>query len=251
MTATLFVIPASHPSAAARLMLERKGIEYRRIALLPVIHRGVLKAAGFGGVTVPALRLDGQRLQGSRTISRALDALQPEPPLFPRDRDAREAVERAEALGDEVYQPAGRRIAWAALRRDHSTIGTFLEGARLGIPTGLAARTSPPIVALASRLNRATDDAVRLDLERLPGWLERIEEWIGEGVLGGEEPNAADYQIATCTRLLMCQDDLRPVLEARPAGRHALEIVGDFPGRVPPVFPAGWLAPLERAPSPA
>ena len=107
MSAKLFVIPSSHPSMAARLMLERKGIEYRRIDLLPVIHRAVLKAAGFDGVTVPALRIDGQRLQGSRTIARALDALRPQPPLYPRDPEARKAVEQAEAWGTRSTSPPG------------------------------------------------------------------------------------------------------------------------------------------------
>jgi hypothetical protein len=31
MRATLFAVPASHPSLAAQLMLEHKGIDYRRV----------------------------------------------------------------------------------------------------------------------------------------------------------------------------------------------------------------------------
>jgi hypothetical protein len=37
--ATLYVIPGSHPSMTARLMLERKGIDYRRVDLMPVIAK--------------------------------------------------------------------------------------------------------------------------------------------------------------------------------------------------------------------
>jgi glutathione S-transferase len=239
--ATLFVVPASHPSWAARLMLERKGIEYRRMDLVPAVSRVILRAVGFPGVTVPALRIDGQRLQGSRTISRALDAMRPEPPLFPREPERREAVERAEAWGDEVLQPAARRLAWTALKRDRSSIRTFMEGSRLGIPTGLAARTSAPIVALSARLHRASEDSTRGDLAALPGWLEQVDGWISDGLLGSGEPNAADYQVATSLRLLMCLDDLRSAIEGRPCGRLALELVPEFPGRVPPVFPAEWL----------
>jgi glutathione S-transferase len=246
MGATIFVIPGSHPSMAGRLMLERKGIDYKRVDLLPVIHRGALKAMGFPGMTVPAVRLDGQRLQGTRTISRALDALEPEPRLFPRDPKAREAVEQAEAWGDEVYQPAARRLAWSALKRDRSTIGTLLEGARLGIPNSVAVATAGPVVAAAAYFNRATDDAARLDLARLPGWVDRVDGWIDDGTLGADQPNAADYQIAATTRLLMCLDDLRPALEARPVGGHAVQVAPEFPGRVPGVFPADWLAPLGR-----
>ena len=96
---------------------------------------------------MPALRLDGTRLQGTRTISRALDALVPSPPLFPSDPERRRAVEEAEAWGDEVFQPVPRRIVWNALKHDRSDLATYLEGAKTGIPVGVAARLAPPVAA--------------------------------------------------------------------------------------------------------
>jgi glutathione S-transferase len=60
-------------------------------------------------------------------------------------------------------------------------------------------------------------------------------------VIGGERPNAADFQIAPSVRLMLCFDQLRPWIEERPAGRHARSLVPDFPGRIGPVFPAQWL----------
>ncbi|HWN81031.1 MAG TPA: glutathione S-transferase N-terminal domain-containing protein, partial [Candidatus Udaeobacter sp.] len=66
MDARLYVIPASHPSVAAELMLQHKGVSYKRTDLLPVISKLVLRAVGFPGITVPALKIDGQRIQGSR-----------------------------------------------------------------------------------------------------------------------------------------------------------------------------------------
>ena len=39
--------PGSHPSIAARLMLEHKGIAYKRTDLLPVISKVALRALGF------------------------------------------------------------------------------------------------------------------------------------------------------------------------------------------------------------
>jgi glutathione S-transferase len=241
MRATLYAVPGSHPSLAAQLMLERKGIEVRRIDLVAAVHRGVVRAAGFPGITVPAVRLDGSRIQGTGTIARALDALVPEPPLLPSDPVARAKVERVEGWADEVYQSAARRLAWATIKRDRSSVGSFLEGARLGIPTSVAARTATPVIFLSARLNRASDEAVRRDLAALPGWLDRIDGWLAEGVLGGSDPNVADYQVATSTRLLLAMDDLRPRIEDRPAGRHAVGLVPSFPGRVSSVLPADWL----------
>ena len=247
MSARLFVVPGSHPSLAARLRLERKGIDYRRVDLIPMVGKPILRGLGFPRATVPALRLDGRRVQGSREIARALEELQPIPPLFPADVDRRRAVEDAERWGDEVLQPPPRRLVWWALRRDSSPLASFAEGARLGIPLGVALKTSPPIIWAASHYNGASDEAVRADLAALPGLLDRVDSWIAEGVLGGEEPNAADYQIATSLRLPMTMDDLRPALERRPAGGLAQRIAPSFPGRVPPVFPREWLGALDAA----
>jgi glutathione S-transferase len=241
MKAVLIGVPASHPTVAAELMLERKGIEVDRFDLVPGLHRFVLRRA-FPGGTVPAVVLDGQRLQGTRTISRALDALVPEPALFPDEPERREGVERAELWGDLVLQAVVRRLAWAALKRDRSTIGTFLESARLGLPTGLAVATAAPVIALSAQLNRAGDRSARRDLKALPRLLDRIDELIASGVLGSDGAGtAADFQIASSVRLLLTFDDLRPAIEQRPAGAHALRVVPRFDGRIPPAFPADWL----------
>jgi glutathione S-transferase len=250
--AKIYVIPGSHPSLAGRLMLEHKGIEYRRVDLVSALHKPLLKAMRFPGNTVPAIKLDGRRIQGTREISRTLDEIQPEPPLFPADPDRRRAVEEAERWGDEVLQSVPRRLTWWSLRRDMSTIRTFLEGARLGVPVGLAARTAGPIAWMSARFNKANDESVRADLAALPRMLDQVDAYIAEGVIGGQELNAADYQIATSVRLLMCLEDVAPFIERRPAGELARRVAPEFPGRVPPVAPPAWLEPLRAAaPSPA
>jgi glutathione S-transferase len=248
VAATLYAIPASHPSVTAALMLERKGIPYKRHDLVPVISKGVLRAARFPGVTVPALKLDGRRIQGSPEIAREFDRVQPEPPLFPADPSERAAVEEVEAWGD-VFQEKPRRLIWWALNRNRPQMASYSEGARLGIPVGLAVKTGGPIVALSARFNGSTDENVRDDLASLSADLDQIDRWSSDGVIGGEDPNAADLQLAPSVGLLMTFDDLRPAIESRPAGQLASRLVPGFPGRMPPAFPDEWLQPLraERA----
>ena len=248
--ATLYAIPGSHPAMAARRMLELKGIPYRRIDLMPVISRGVLRAMRFPSNTVPSLSIEGHKLTGSRAIARDLDAIRPEPPLYPSDPERRVAVEDAERWGEEVLQPAVRRILWNALKRDRAPLASYAEGARLGIPVSLAVRTAAPIVAAASRMHSADDEAVRRDLASLPGWLKRIDDWIAEGVLDADPPSAADLQIGASLRLAMSLDDLRPEIAARPAGELALRAIPAFPGRAPPVLPVSWLQPVRDAAEP-
>jgi glutathione S-transferase len=242
--AKLYVIPASHPSRSAMLMLERKGIPYKRVDLIPVISKGILRALRFPGVTVPALNLNRNCIQGSREIARELDRVQPEPALFPADHEQRGKVEEAEAWGDE-FQQKPRRLSWWALKRNREPLASYSEGARLGIPVGLAVKTGGPIVALSARFNGSTDESVSADLALLRADLDRIDAWIAGGVIGGPEPNAADFQLAPSVALLMTFDDLRPFVESRPCGELAKRIDPDFPGRMPPVFPAEWMTGLR------
>lgn len=241
MSSRLFVIPGSHPATTAALMLDFKGIPYKRTDLIPVVSKGVLRAAGFPRVTVPALRIDGERIQGSREISRALDRIQPDPPLFPADPDARAAVEDAERFGDEELQHPIRQLLWWGFKHDKDNLRAYSEGAHLGIPVGLAVKTGGPLVALSARFNEASDDNARAALIALPDLLDRVDAYIADGTIGGSEPNAADFQIATSIGLALTLDDLKPMIEPRPAAALAYRYVPDYPGHTSPILPPAWL----------
>lgn len=235
----LYVIPASHPSMTAELMLKRKGLPYERRDLVTAMHIPVMKAMRFPGRTVPALNADGRKVQGTRQISRFLDELKPEPALFPADRRA--DVEEAERWGDETLQSVPRRLAWFALGRDRSDLEGFMQGYKIGLPISLAVATAGPIIWAEKKVNRVTDDAVRADLERLPGMLDHVDKLIADGVIGTDEPNAADYQIATSIRLLMAFEQLRPLIDGRPMAGWAERIAPDPGGKIPAALPAEWI----------
>ena len=193
---------------------------------------------------MPAIKIDGRRIQGSREIARELERIKPDPPLFPADTDLRTAVAEAERFGDEELQHPIRQILLRSWRKNTSPLGSYLEGARIGIPHGLAAKTAGPFIALDGRANGASEENVRRDISILAGLVARVDDWIAEGVLGGEQLNAADFQVAPSLRLAMSLEDLRPAIENRPAGELALRVVPDYPGRTPRVLPADWLEPL-------
>jgi glutathione S-transferase len=243
--ARLFVIPASHPSITTALMLDHKGIDYKRTDLLPVISKGALRGLGFPRNTVPAIKIDGRRVQGSREIARELERLRPEPALFPTDPEKRAAVEEAERFGDEELQHPIRQILWWSIKRDKAPLRSYSEGAKLGVPLSLAMKTAAPVVALSARFNEAGDEQVRRDLTELPALLQKVDDWIAAGVLNGERLNAADFQIAPSIGLAMTLDDLRPAIEDRPAGALAKRVVPDYPGKTPPILPPAWLQQLR------
>ncbi len=244
MNVRLYSMPGSHAAMTGQLLFDYKGVSYKRTDLLPVVSWVVLKALRFPDRTVPAAMIDGERVQGTRAIARELDRRQPEPPLFPGDPERRRAVEEAERFGDEELQQRVREIFLWCARKDRSGLVGYLEGGKIGMPHGLAARTAGPFIALDARARGATDDNVRQAISALPGMLQRIDDWIEEGVLGGDPPNAADLQIAPSLRLAMSLDDLRPGIEGRPAAGLATRIVQHFPGRTPAVLPPEWLEPI-------
>jgi glutathione S-transferase len=238
VAAKLYWFSISHPAQAARLMLERKEIDYSTVDLMPGIHPLLLRLAGFRGTTVPALRFDGRRIQGSCAISRALDELKPERSLFPSDR--RQAVEEAEAWGERELQPIPRRIfRWWLSSNSEARVWMSREMLHLPAPRLMAA-TNAPIVRALARKSRAYDDNVRADVESLPTKLDRVDELIAAGTIGGEEPNAADYQIGTSVRALMVFEDLRPLIEARKAAELAQRILPEFARPMPSLLPEEW-----------
>ena len=246
----LYGLPGSHPTMAVAAMLERKGIDYRRIDLVPFLARAIVRRGmGLPQNTVPVLAVGGRRIQGSLEIARELDRLRPDPPLFPADPGRRRAVEEAERWGEEELQHPVRQISLWTMRASRAPIRSYMGRSVMGVPAALAALLAPPFIDRGVRVNEATDEAVRANLAALDSMLHRVEEWIAAGVLDGEELNAADFQIGASVRLLLTFQDLRPLIEDRPACRLARRAVPVYRGDAPPVFPPAWLEPL-RSPSP-
>ena len=57
-------------------------------------------------------------------------------------------------------------------------------------------------------------------------------------MLGGEQPNAADFQIGGSLALLMSFEDVRERIESRPAAGLVQRLFSWYPGHVQPVVPA-------------
>ena len=243
MAVRLYTVPASHPSAAVERALQLKGADYERVELITSLHKPIQRAR-FGGWSVPsAIFEDGTKVLGSRNIMRALEERYPEPPLYPADGEARAGMLRAEQWGEEVLQPLARRLTWAALKRAPQAMRSYLEGAELPLPKGMAMLGAPMVLRAAVRMNGASDENVRADLMHLDSHLERADDWISDGVFGGEQANAADLQIGASIRLMQTLGDLAPRLDARPVGELARRWFPEYPGFTPALsLPPPWLA---------
>ena len=235
----LYVIPGSHACRSAILMLEHKRIPYRRVDIPTLLHPAAVRIRGFdaGGQTrvvgtrrtlplrlgdllgtVPALAADGERISTNHGIARFLDDRHPEPPLFPADADRRRAVEGAEAWANETLQMAARQIALAHAVSDPAGSSRSIGDGRMGYllyrERLLRRLIIPQIGRAIFAVGRGTDREL---LAELPPMLDRIDAWIADGVLGGEQLNAADFMVAPSLALMLYRPDTLPMFEGRPA----------------------------------
>jgi glutathione S-transferase len=144
-------------------------------------------------------------------------------------------------------QSVARRLALAGVAGDRSHLTEFLEGYRLGVPTRVAAATAGPAIWLERKIHKADPEACRADVARVPALIDHVDALIASDVIGGEDLNAGDFQIAPSVRLLMALDQLRPLIDGRPAAELALRVVPEFRGRIPAGLPAEWVAATQLA----
>lgn len=233
MPATLYVVHGSHPCETVKRALELKGVAYKIVELPPAMHAAVMRVL-FGKRTVPGIKLEtGEKLSGSRVILRRLDQLVPEPALLPAEGAARERVLEAEAWGEEVLQAATRRILWPTLLANADDAPSFSEGAKMPLPAPVLKAAIPLVARIELKLNATSDDARAADLQSLPAWLDKLDGWIADGTLDGEQVNAADLQIAPSLKLLMAMEDLRAIIGPRPCGQWADRLFPENVGHLP------------------
>lgn len=244
----LYVFGDSYPCEAVLAAARHKGLAYDRVEVPPVLHAFVMRAK-FGERTVPGAVIGGRKVHGSSAILRALDEVEPSPPLFPADPERRAPVEAAEAWGAGPFQDVGRRLIWWHFRGRPDQMRRWAardehRGARL--TKQILAR---PMARIAATANRATAARVRADLAALPGHLDHVDGLIADGVIGDPEaPNAADFQILSSVAAWNVLEILRPLLAGRTSVERALALFpqfGDGEAVAGGVVPDAWLAPLR------
>jgi glutathione S-transferase len=213
LTATLYGIPGSHAVRTGELILEHKGIDFRRVNFPPGPHRVLVRVMGFKGDRVPAVKFeDGRRAQGTRELPRVLDELVPEPRLVPDDPRALEA----ERWADHVLQQWARRMVASAGAHDPDALaGRGAEG-RLGVL--LMGHDVPRRVVARAVLMvfRANKEQLRQDRERTGEILDQVDAWIADGVLNGDELRSPDLAVASSLALVEYIVALQPELRRRP-----------------------------------
>jgi glutathione S-transferase len=228
---------ASHPCQAVQAALKLKGLEYERDDVVPGTRLDELEGYyGKGNTTLPGMLIGDEPVHRSVAIMRRLEQLSPEPPLYPAERA--DAVRAAEEWGDGELQDLGRRLPWGVLRFRPQALG-LLSGAGELDPAGIDAALD--YTYRAWRYHRISAARLAEDIANLPALLDHADGFVAAGVIGAEEPTAADFQIGATIRVLSQVGDLEPLLRGRPvlgvADRwfrppHGVVPAGSFPASV-------------------
>ncbi|MGE0045232.1 MAG: glutathione S-transferase family protein [Hyphomonadaceae bacterium] len=148
----------SHYNEKARWALDWKRRAHVRRSLLPGLHvQDVRKRTGQGAT--PILKLDGRWIAGSSAIIAALEAAQPDPPLFPVDGKLRAEALAIEARFDEDWGPRIRRAVFGVLLETPGYIARIFSESRPIHERALYALMAPAAAPLIRKGNGIESDA--------------------------------------------------------------------------------------------
>lgn len=223
----LYQFELSHHCEKIRLILDYKGLDYRKVEVTPGI--GQLELYQMSGQRqVPVLKDGSQIVVDSTAIARYLERQYPNPPLIPTDPKQRGLCLLMEEWADESIALKSRKVAFGALSQDPDFRKSFLpvntpdlvRSLVEAVPSdflnilGLGVGASPSAVKTAK-------DAIEQDLEALSLLLTE------SPYLVTDRPTLADFAVAGLTMYLKIPDGPYLDIPAKLRGTGIPEIINN------------------------
>ena len=244
-----YMFPGSNSVMTGRLMLDHKGVEYETVKLPPGAHAFIMLALGFDTMAVPALKIDGRRVQGTRWIARALDEEFPTAPAVSGRRGRAQGRRGRRALGRGLPERDPAHLLLRRAPRPHG-VHSVMSAERGRCDARRDCGWPPPlIVRLATGAHRATDEARPRGpraAARAPGPDRRVDR------AGRARRRASSTRRTSRSRVEPLRAAARRGPRAvrrtdAPAAELARRVAPDYAGHVGAVMPPEWLAPLRAA----
>lgn len=210
----LYQFEMSHYCEKVRLILDYKGLEYRKIEVTPGIGQiDVFRLSGQR--QVPVLK-DGSRvIADSTAIAKYLDEQYPDRRIIPVDPKQRALALVLEEWADEVLGLNGRKALVAAFSESQSFRTSILPTSTPPLLKNLVGAVPGEILnALAAGVGatsegvRNTKDALKQDLDSLSALL------LNQPYLVADQPTLADFAVAGITMYIKFPDG--PYLDIPP-----------------------------------
>lgn len=202
----LYQFELSHYSEKVRLLLDYKGLAYRKIEVTPGV--GQLELFQMSGKRqVPVLKDGNTVIADSTAIAMYLDRQYPDRPLIPTDPKKRGLVLLMEEWADESIGMKSRKALFGGLTKDQNFRTAVLPASTPDIVKNLIAAVPSELLNLVGFGVGASPDAVldatdalRQDLEALTLILQ------DSPYLVGDTPTLADFAVAGLSMLIKFPD---------------------------------------------
>ena len=109
-------------------------------------------------------------------------------------------------------------MSWGSLHFRPEAMGTFAGGGPLDGPgTDFAMQ----LIRGTWKYHGISAELLADDLQGIPAKIDHVDALVADGVIGGDQANAADLQIGSTLRVLLAVGDLQPMIAGRPGEQIA------------------------------
>jgi glutathione S-transferase len=192
----------SHYSEKVRLILDYKGLDYRKIEVTPGV--GQLELFRLTGQRqVPVLKDGNRYIADSTEIAKYLDLEYPERPLIPQDGEKRALCLMMEEWADESIGVKGRKALFSAISQDQSFRKSLLPNSTPDIFKTFVAGVPNDLLTVLGFGVGYSPDVIKSAIADLKRDLEALTLLLADRpYLTGDEPTLADLAVASLSILL-------------------------------------------------
>ncbi|AFZ23161.1 glutathione S-transferase [Cylindrospermum stagnale PCC 7417] len=196
----------SQYSEKVRLILDYKGLEYRKIEVTPGIGQIELFRLT-GQQQVPVLKDGNQYIADSTAIAKYLDLKYPERPLIPTDPKKRGLTLLIEEWADESIGIKGRKALFSAISQDQNFRKSLLPTSTPDIFKSLVQGVPSDFLTVLGFGVGYSPDVIKSAIADLKQDLEALTLLLADSpYLTGDEPTLADLAVAGLSILLKFPD---------------------------------------------
>ncbi|MGI2908361.1 glutathione S-transferase family protein [Tolypothrix sp. VBCCA 56010] len=202
----LYQFELSQYSEKARLLLDYKGLAYRKIEITPGIGQVDLFRLT-GQRQVPVLKDGNRYISDSTAIAKYLDLEYPDRPLIPKDPKQRGLCLMMEEWADESIGIKGRKALFSAISQDQNFRKSLLPTSTPDVFKTLVQGVPNDLLKVLGVGVGYTPDVVRSAITDLKQDLEALTLILAESpYLVGDQPTLADFAVAGLSILLKFPD---------------------------------------------
>ncbi len=202
----LYQFELSQYSEKVRLILDYKGLEYRKIEVTPGIGQVELFRLT-GQRQVPVLKDGNKYIVDSTEIAKYLDSQYPDRPLIPQDSKQRGLCLMMEEWADESIGIKGRKALFAAISQDQNLRRALLPTSTPDVLKTVVEGVPSDVLKLLGFGVGYSPDAIQRAIADLKQDLEALCLLLADSpYLIGDQPTLADFAVAGLSILLKFPD---------------------------------------------